>query len=84
MEQYTPRLKKLYNESRWAVLPSYGRWFIKPAFNFVENIPAEIFDHLTNERKELLGLNTYPPKDEFTRITRRSKEYEWRSDYQLP
>tara|TARA_B110001454_G_C12706986_1_gene429039 strand:- start:1135 stop:1956 length:822 start_codon:yes stop_codon:yes gene_type:complete len=75
---------KLNNESRWAVLPSYGRWFIKPAFNFVENIPAEIFDHLTNERKELLGLNTYPPKDEFTRITRRSKEYEWRSDYQLP
>jgi len=76
--------KKPNNASRWAVLPSYGRWFIKPAFNFVENIPSQIFEQLTNERKELLGLNTYPPKDEFTRITRRSTGYEWKSNYHLP
>lgn len=76
--------KKSNNASRWAVLPSYGRWFIKPAFNFVENIPSQIFKQLTNERKELLGLNTYPPKDEFTRITRHSTGYEWKSNYHLP
>jgi len=76
--------KKSNDASRWAVIPSYGRWFMKPAFNFTENIPSNIFNQLTNERKELLGLNTVPPKDEFTRITRRSAEYEWRNNYQLP
>ena len=52
--------------------------------NFSENIPSQIFNQLTNNRKDLLGLNTYPPKDEFTRITRRSNEFEWKNNYQLP
>ncbi len=76
--------KKTINSSRWAVLPSYGRWFIKPAFDFTRNIPVQIFDKLTDERKALLGLNSCPSKDEFTRITRRSKEYEWQPGYELP
>lgn len=76
--------KKSSNASRWAVLPSYGRWFIKPSFNLAENIPSHIFEQLTNERKTLLGLNSRPPKDEFTRTTRRSSEYEWKPGYELP
>ncbi len=76
--------KKQNDASRWAVIPSYGRWFIKPAFNFSENIPAHIFEQLTDERKALLGLNSCPPKDEFTRVTRRSTKYEWQSNYDLP
>ncbi|WP_428324962.1 phytanoyl-CoA dioxygenase family protein [Nitrosopumilus sp.] len=76
--------KKRNDSSRWAIIPSYGRWFIKPAFNFAENIPPQIFDQLTDDRKDLLGLNTCPPKDEFTRITRRSTKFEWKNNYQLP
>lgn len=76
--------KKQNDESRWSVIPSYGRWFIKPSFNFAENIPQHIFEQLTDERKALLGLNSCPPKDEFTRVTRRSTEYEWKPNYQLP
>lgn len=76
--------EKLTEVSRWAVIPSYGRSFIKPAFNFSENIPSNIFNELTNERKEILGLNANPSKDEFTRITRISKEYEWKDGYKLP
>jgi ectoine hydroxylase-related dioxygenase (phytanoyl-CoA dioxygenase family) len=76
--------KKTINSSRWAVIPSYGRWFIKPSFDFTRNTPAHIFDQLTEDRKTLLGLNSCPPKDEFTRITRKSKEYEWQPDYELP
>jgi len=76
--------KKISDSSRWAVIPSYGRSFIKPAFNFVENIPSNIFNELTDERKELLGLDSCPSKDEFTRITRISDDYEWKEDYKLP
>ena len=76
--------KKISNDSRWAVIPSYGRSFIKPAFNFSENIPSDIFNQLTDERKKLLGLNSCPPKEEFTRITRLSNEYEWKKGYELP
>ena len=75
---------KTSDASRWAVIPTYGRSFIKPAFNFTENIPSNIFNQLTDERKKLLGLNSCPPKDEFTRITRLSNEYEWKKGYELP
>ena len=76
--------EKTSDASRWAVIPSYGRSFIKPAFDFSENIPSNIFNQLTGERKKLLGLNSCPPKDEFTRITRLSNEYEWKKGYELP
>jgi len=76
--------KKISDDSRWAIIPSYGRSFIKPAFNFSENIPSDIFNQLTDERKKLLGLNSCPPKDEFTRITRLSENYEWKKGYELP
>lgn len=76
--------KKTKDSSRWAVLPSYGRFFIKPSFDFARNIPAHIFEQLTDDRKVLLGLTSCPPKDEFTRTTRISKEYEWQSGYELP
>ncbi len=75
--------EKLNSLDRWAIIPSYGRGFIKPAFNFKENVTKEIFKQLTDERKSLLGLNSYPPKDEFTRITRKSKEYEYDLKYEL-
>ena len=52
--------------------------------NFSENIPSDIFNQLTDERKKLLGLNSCPPKDEFTRITRLSENYEWKKGYELP
>lgn len=76
--------EKLNSSDRWAIIPSYGRGFIKPSFNFVENITKEIFEQLSDERKSLLGLNSHPPKDEFTRITRKSKEYEHNANYELP
>lgn len=72
---------KLDDSSRWAVILGYGRWFIKPSFDFRENIPASIYDQLSESRKRLLGLDSYPPVDEFTRITRRSEETEWRPGY---
>jgi ectoine hydroxylase-related dioxygenase (phytanoyl-CoA dioxygenase family) len=69
---------------RWALALGYARWFIKPAFDYMQNTPPNIFDKLTTEQKEMLGFNSVPPKDEFTRRRRRSLECEKPSFYKLP
>jgi ectoine hydroxylase-related dioxygenase (phytanoyl-CoA dioxygenase family) len=71
-------------DSRWAVALGYARWFIKPAFDYMQNTPKEIFDELTLDQKKLMGFNLIPPKDEFTRTRRRSENPENPSQYYLP
>lgn len=62
--------------SRWAIALGYARWFIKPSFDFMQNTPEHIYSQLTDEQKDLLGFRLIPPKDEFTRLRRRSEEFE--------
>ena len=71
-------------ESRWALALGYARWFIKPAFDYMHNTPAEIYEMLSNDQKKLLGFDCVPPKDEFTRVRRRSPCFERPLHYQLP
>jgi len=71
-------------DSRWALALGYARWFIKPAFDYMQNTPKEIFDKLTLDQKKLMGFNLIPPKDEFTRTRRRSENPENPSNYNLP
>ena len=75
--------KKQDNNSRWAVLLGYARWFIKPSFDYMKNTPKKIFNNLTNKQKSLLGFDLIAPKDEFTRLTRRSSDYEIPENYIL-
>lgn len=75
---------KRNDADRWAVILGYGRWFIKPSFDFSANMPAAIYDQLSDARKALLGFDCCPPKDEFTRITRRSSACERPQAYRLP
>ncbi len=70
--------------SRWAVILGFGRWFIKPSFDFCRNTPVQIYERISDERKALLGLKSEPPVDEFTRITRRSESIEWEAGYEFP
>lgn len=74
----------LNGASRWAVALGYARWFIKPAFDFMQNTPEEIFNALSDEQKDLLGFRSVPPKDEFTRLRRRSENFEKPEMYTLP
>ena len=62
----------------------YARWFIKPSFDFMKNTPTTIFKELSNEQKSLLGFDLNAPKDEFTRIRRRSSYFEEPTGYKLP
>lgn len=71
-------------ESRWALALGYARWFIKPSFDYMQNMPKEIYDKLTPARKTLLGYDMIAPKDEFTRVRRRSSIHEVPQEYSLP
>ena len=70
--------------SRWAVVLGFGRWFIKPSYDFLKCTPISVYDKMTEEQKELFGFNSNPPKDEFTRIRRRSDSFDIPEDYKLP
>ena len=72
------------DETRWAVVLGYARWFIKPSFDFMQNTSDDIFCKLTDKQKSLLGFNLIPPKDEFTRLRRRSEDFETPQKYKLP
>ena len=71
-------------ESRWAVALGYARWFIKPSFDFMQNTPEEIYCRLSEAQKKLLGFSLTSPKDEFTRLRRRSESSEQPLQYVLP
>jgi len=73
----------LDGSSRWAVLLGYSRWFIKPSFDYMKNTPSDIYQKLTFSQKKLLGFDLIPPKDEFTRIRRRSENPEIPDNYNL-
>ncbi len=70
--------------SRWALALGYARWFIKPAFDYFQNVPATIYNNLTEDQRKLIGLNLTPPKDEFTRVRRIATTAEEPLPYQLP
>jgi len=72
------------DESRWGLVLGYGRWFIKPSFDFLKNTTPEIYKKLNNKQKDLIGFRSAPPIDEFTRIKRRSDEFEAPVHYKLP
>ena len=50
----------------------------------MQNMPSEIFNKLSDDQKDLLGYKTNPPKDEFTRNSRRSVNFEIPKEYKLP
>ena len=76
--------RKIINKTRWALIYTYGRWFLKTSFDFNKNMPREIYEQLSERQKELLGYKFNPPIDEFTRLSSHSLEFEKPIDYQLP
>ena len=70
--------------SRWALTLGYARWFIKPAFDYMQNTPIEIYEQLSPERKRLMGYDLAAPKDEFTRVRSRAPSPEVPENYVLP
>jgi ectoine hydroxylase-related dioxygenase (phytanoyl-CoA dioxygenase family) len=74
---------KKNKNSRWALVLGYARWFIKPSFDYMKNTPKKIYNRLTKKQKSILGFDLIPPKDEFTRATRRSSYHEIPENYKI-
>ncbi len=68
--------EKNSSSSRWALILGYAHWYIKPSFDYMFNTPIKIFNKLNSKQKALLGFNLVPPKDEFSRVRRKSVSFE--------
>jgi ectoine hydroxylase-related dioxygenase (phytanoyl-CoA dioxygenase family) len=56
--------------TRWNIVATFQRWWVKQSFDIPRALPQEIFDELTDQQKALLGFCTIPPLDENERRTR--------------
>jgi hypothetical protein len=54
--------------TRWAIIATFTRWWIKQHFDIPNNIPRNIEEKLTPKDKQLLGYCSVPFKNEFEGI----------------
>tara|TARA_B100000315_G_C14588943_1_gene594681 strand:+ start:2888 stop:3706 length:819 start_codon:yes stop_codon:yes gene_type:complete len=64
--------ENITDKERWSINLGYARWFIKPSFDIARSLNRDIYDKMNDFEKDLLGLKTVPPIDEFQRLTRKS------------
>tara|TARA_B100000787_G_C16184081_1_gene293562 strand:- start:1686 stop:2105 length:420 start_codon:yes stop_codon:yes gene_type:complete len=57
--------KNKNKDSRWALVATLTRWFIKQSSDITRALPASIYKECTNKEKLLLGYCSIPPRDEF-------------------
>lgn len=54
--------------SRWALIATMARWWMKQTMDIPRGLPEEIYRDLTERQKALLGFCSIPPADEQERI----------------
>jgi hypothetical protein len=50
--------------TRWAIIATFTRWWIKQMFKVTETLPQETYERLTPRQKAVLGFCTVPFTDE--------------------
>lgn len=50
--------------TRWALIATFVRWWIKQSFDFTTRLPTHIFNELTDAQKAILGFCSIPFLDE--------------------
>lgn len=50
--------------TRWAIIASFCRYWLKQQFDIVKNVPEDIKQQLTPKQKSILGFSSIPPIDE--------------------
>lgn len=53
--------------SRWALIATFVRWWMKQNFDITGTLPEEIYESLTDDEKAVLGYCSLPPRDETER-----------------
>lgn len=56
------------NQSRWSVIATFVRWWMKHNFDVPGMLPQSIYDLLDEDEKTMLGYCSMPPRDEFDRV----------------
>jgi hypothetical protein len=56
------------SQSRWSVIATFCRWWIKQNYDITGMVPRPILDKLSDEEKSILGFCSLPPRDEFDRL----------------
>jgi ectoine hydroxylase-related dioxygenase (phytanoyl-CoA dioxygenase family) len=57
-------LENRSGRTRWSMIATFQRWWLKQAFDVPGNLPQEIYDGLTNAQKAVLGYCSVPYDNE--------------------
>ena len=60
--------ENITKKTRWAVVATFGSWWLKPSMDITKTLPNPIYKKCNNIQKQLLGFCSIPPKNEFDRI----------------
>jgi hypothetical protein len=74
-------------QSRWALIATFVRWWIKQNYDLTGTLPQAIYEQLTDDEKTVFGYCTIPPYDEHERTDIKSGHDQLRprvSDYDRP
>ncbi len=52
------------DQTRWSMIATFCRWWIKQAFDIPGNLPQEIYDQLSDSERAVLGFCSVPYDDE--------------------
>jgi len=55
------------SNSRWAIIATFSRWWIKQNYQYTETFPPAFLSQLHDSEKAVLGYCSLPPRDEFDR-----------------
>ena len=55
-------------KTRWAIVSTFSRWWIKQHFNITDNLPQSIYEKLTDKQKAILGFCSVPFNTEYEGI----------------
>ncbi|MDN8616664.1 phytanoyl-CoA dioxygenase family protein [Variovorax ginsengisoli] len=53
--------------SRWSLIATFVRWWMKQNFDITGTLPEPIYEVLTDDEKAVLGYCSLPPRDELER-----------------
>lgn len=54
--------------TRWAIIATFTRWWIKQHFNIPKALPQDIYDQLSPKQRAILGYASIPYDDEYQGI----------------
>ncbi len=58
--------------SRWALIATFVRWWMKQNFDVTGTLPQAVYECLSDDEKTIFGFCSMPPRDEYQRTDMKS------------